>query len=67
MSARKPHQPPRIWRVTVIEWRSHTATIEADTAEQAEALARQLWAENGEHRAFSFEDSGLDGVVVGEM
>jgi hypothetical protein len=57
---------PRTWRVTVIEWLSHVATIEADTAEQAEATARELWAEHGEHEVFHFSDSGLDGVVVDE-
>jgi hypothetical protein len=57
-------QLPRKWRVTVIEWLSHVAVIEADTAQQAEAEARNLWAENSEHEAFRFSDSGLDGVVV---
>jgi hypothetical protein len=58
-------QSPRKWRVTVIEWLSHVAVIEADTAEEAEAQARELWAENGEHE-FNFSDSGIDGVVVDE-
>lgn len=54
----------RKWRVTVIEWLSHVAVIEAATPEEAEALARQLWVENGEHEEFRFSNSGLDGVVV---
>jgi hypothetical protein len=61
------HQPARRWRVTVIEWLSHKAIIEAETAEQAEARAYELWAENAEHEVFSFSDSGVDGVVVDEM
>jgi hypothetical protein len=56
----------RKWRVTVIEWLSHIAVIEAATPEEAEALARQFWAENGEHEEFRFSDSGLDGIVVDE-
>jgi hypothetical protein len=56
----------RKWRVTVIEWLSHVAVIEADTAEQAEATAQQLWADNAEHDVFRFSDSGLDGIVVDE-
>jgi hypothetical protein len=56
----------RKWRVTVIEWLSHVAVIEAATSEEAEALARQLWADNGEREVFRFSDSGLDGVVVDE-
>ncbi len=62
----EPRQPSRTWRVTVIEWLSHAAVIEADTPEQAEAKARQLWAGNGEHEVFRFSDSGLDGVIVDE-
>lgn len=59
-------QSPRNWRVTVIEWLSHVAIIEADTPMLAEAHARQLWAEHGDHEAFRFSDSGLDGIVVDE-
>jgi hypothetical protein len=57
----------RQWRVTVIEWLSHKAIVEAETAEEAKATARELWAENAEHEVFSFSDSSLDGVVVDEM
>jgi hypothetical protein len=64
MSGHTSPEAPRRWRVTVIEWLSHVAVIEADTAEQAEAEARRLWAENGEHEVFRFSDSGIDGVVV---
>ncbi len=59
-------QQPRVWRVTVIEWLSHVATIEAGTAEEAEAKARDIWADNAEQNVFRFSDSGLDGVVVDE-
>jgi hypothetical protein len=65
MSGQPEPNSTRRWRVTVIEWLSHKAVIEADTAEEAEAKAEQLWAEDME--AFSFSDGGLDGVVVDEM
>ncbi|MFL5280055.1 MAG: hypothetical protein ACJ8AW_03420 [Rhodopila sp.] len=56
----------RIWRVTLLEWPAHVTIIEADTAELAEAEARRLWENHGEHEQFHFSDSGLDGVVVKE-
>jgi hypothetical protein len=59
-------KPTQKWRVTAIEWLSHVAIIEADIAEQAETIARRLWADNGEHEVFRFSDSGLDGIVVDE-
>ena len=62
----RQQQSPRQWRVTVIEWLSHVAVIEADTEEQAKAKARELWAAHGEYEAFRFSDSGLDGIVVDE-
>jgi hypothetical protein len=62
MSGHTSPEAPRQWRVTVIEWLSHVAVIEADTAEQDEAEARSLWAEDGEQRG----GSGIDGVVVDE-
>lgn len=55
------------YRVTVIEWLSHKAVIEAEGPEQAEAKGRQLWADNAEHAVFAFEDSGIDGVMVDEV
>jgi len=61
-----PPARPRQWRVTAIEWLSHVALIEAESAEEAEATARQLWVDNAEHEQFSFDDSGLDGFVVEE-
>ena len=30
---------------------------------EVEAQARQLWADNAEHEVFSFDDSGIDGIV----
>ncbi len=62
----EPQQSSRKWRVTVIEWLSHAAVIEANSAEQAEAEAYRLWAENAECEVFSFKDAGIDGVVVEE-
>ena len=59
--------PLKSYRVVVIEWLSHKAIIEAESAQHAEEQARQLWAENAECEVFSFADSGLDGVVVEEM
>jgi hypothetical protein len=56
--------PKQIYRVTVIEWLSHSALLEAESSQAAEAQARRLWEENAEHEAFRFEDSGIDGVVV---
>ena len=62
----EPQRTPLKWRITVIEWLSHVAVIEADTAEHAKTIARQLWADNGEHEVFRFSDSGLDGIEVDE-
>jgi hypothetical protein len=59
--------PARRFRVVVIEWLSHDAVIEAPDAEAAEAQARWLWADNGEHELFSFDDSGIDGIHVEEL
>lgn len=50
--------------VTVLEWLSHEAIIEAESPEAAEAEARRLWDENAEHEAFKFRDAGIDGVQV---
>jgi hypothetical protein len=50
--------------VTVIEWLSHDAVIEATSPEEAEAKARELWENNAEHGIFVFRDSGIDGVTV---
>lgn len=55
------------YRVVVIEWLSHKAVIEAASPEDAEAEARRLWDQNAEMQLFSFEDSGIDGVVVEEI
>ena len=55
------------YRVVVIEWLSHDAIIEAADECAAEAEARRLWATNGEHQLFSFDDSGIDGVQVEEI
>lgn len=52
------------FRVTVIEWLSHDAILEAPDAAAAEAEARRLWAENAEHEVFRFRDAGIDGVQV---
>lgn len=65
MSDEAPAQ--RRFRVTVIEWLSHDAYIEATTPEAAEEEALRLWAEGNETETFSFNNSGVDGVVVEEI
>jgi hypothetical protein len=57
----------RRFRVVAIEWLSYRAVIEAASAEAAEAEARELFASNGEHELFAFEDSGLHGVEIEEV
>jgi hypothetical protein len=58
--------PSRRYRVVVLEWLSHTAVVEASSKEEAEAKGLDLWnAADGE--SFSFEDSGIDGVVADEL
>ena len=59
--------PVKRFRVTVIEWLSHDAIIEAPDAAAAEAEVRRLWAENAEHEVFSFDDSGIDGIQVDDI
>ena len=53
--------------VTVIEWLSHLAVIEAESPEQAEEKARELWANHDEHAVFAFENSGIESVMVNEV
>lgn len=55
---------PQSYRVTVLEWLSHEALIEADSPAAAEEEARRLWEENAEHEAFKFRCSGIDGIEV---
>jgi DpnD/PcfM-like protein len=57
----------KTYRVVVVEWLSHKAVIEATSAEEAESQARELWANDAEHDAFNFEDSGIDGVTAEEV
>jgi hypothetical protein len=64
MSQHPTEQPVRRWRVTVNEWLSHVAVIEATVAKEAEAKVREFWAENAEHEIFSFKDAGVDGVLI---
>lgn len=57
--------PSRRYRVVVIGWLSHMAVVEASSQEEAEAKGLNLWtAADG---FFSFEDSGIDGVVADEL
>ena len=59
--------PTRRFHVVAIEWLSYWAEIEAASPEEAEAKARELFANNSEHETFAFEDSGLDGFVIEEV
>ena len=58
--------PLKRFDVTVIEWLTHKAIIEATNAAAAEAEALRLWNDNAEHQTFSFDNSGIDGVYVEE-
>jgi len=55
---------PQRYRVSVLEWLSYSAVIEAADPVAAEAEARRLWDENAEHEHFKFRDSGIDGIEV---
>lgn len=54
------------FRVTVVEWLSHGAVIEAVDADDAEAQARELWEEGNAAETFHFCDAGIEEVVVDE-
>lgn len=60
-------RPTKRFRVTVIEWLSHSAYLDASSAEVAEAIARELWANKAETDVFCFEDCGIDGVDIEEV
>jgi hypothetical protein len=55
------------YRVVVIEWLSHKAYIEAESAEDAEKKSRELWENKAEADVFVFEDSGIEGITVEEI
>jgi hypothetical protein len=57
----------RRYRVTVIEWLAHKTVIEAVTAQEAQALARDLFERGDEHDLFRFDDSGIDSVDAEEI
>ena len=57
--------PSRRYRVVVLEWLSHEAVVEASSKEEAEIKGLDLW--NDADGSFSFEDSGIDGVVADEL
>lgn len=58
--------PSRRYRVVVLEWLAHDAVVEASSKEEAEAKGLALWNEaSGDH--FSFDDSGIDGIVAEEL
>jgi hypothetical protein len=55
------------YRVTVIEWLTHSAIITPTGTSAAEHGARRMWHENAEHDVFRFIESGIDGVQVEEL
>jgi hypothetical protein len=57
----------KTYRVEVIEWLTHRAVIEAESAERAKEQARRLWAESAEVEVFHFWGDGVDGVMVEEI
>lgn len=60
-------KPARRYRVTIIEWLSHDAIIEASSAKEAEEIGLQKWEANSESQTFAFRDSGLDGIEAEDV
>lgn len=52
------------YRVTIIEWLSHTSSVDAFDEEAAESTALERWADNNEDPAFTCFDGGVDEVIV---
>jgi hypothetical protein len=51
--------------VPVTDRLSHVPIIDAATAGEAEALARELWAENAEHELFEFSEA-VGRIILGK-
>ena len=68
-AARRRHPPHalRRYRVTVIEWLSHKTVIEATSAQEAQALVRDLFERKDVTDIFRFDDSGIDSVDAEEI
>lgn len=54
------------FRVTVLEWLTHTIILDAANASQVEEMADTLWW-SGLAGPFRFSDQGLDGFQVEEI
>lgn len=59
--------PKHKYRVTVIEWLSHTVLIEAEDRDEATEEARRLWLDKDVHDRFEFEDADLETVIADEI
>jgi hypothetical protein len=59
--------PLRRYHVMVIEWLAHKTVIEAVNAQEAQALARDLFQRGDEHDIFRFDDGGIDSVDAEEI
>lgn len=55
---------PTRYRVTIIEWLSHTIHVNAADTEEAESVALERFADNNEDPAFTCFDGGVDEVIV---
>lgn len=51
------------YRVVLCEWLSYEIWVDARDEAEAEDYANTVWAEEGSD-AFSWKDSGVDGVMV---
>jgi hypothetical protein len=66
LAAMKASATKRPWRVTVFEWHSHVAIIEAATSDDAFTQAQRILADNPDS-LFRFSDSGLDSIDIEEV
>ena len=56
----------KTFRVTVIEWMSHTTQIQAADKDAAIEEARRLWLSQDNEYMFEFDDSDLETVIADE-
>ena len=52
---------PTEYLVALAAWSSHHIWVQAENADDAEALAHELWSKD--ESAFSYKDGGIDGVA----
>ncbi len=55
------------YRVTLIEWLSHVAVVEATSAEDAQEKALEIRETEEEGDGFEFEDGGVSDVMCEEV